>query len=154
MQQSSHVPSSVVQAESQWEKASKNCLLPIFVGTFGAKQWLCLYSHCPPEVEQVIIIGFAAHVKKDCPSFSLGRSVAAAAALANVMCECLYEYTHFPSSQGGRSVKQHCKEHPCVEWIWQAGKACPPACSCLSGLQAYGGLAKMQQYMCLGVKCK
>lgn len=38
MQQSSHVPSSVDQAESQWEKASKNCLLPVFVGTFGAKQ--------------------------------------------------------------------------------------------------------------------
>lgn len=38
MQQPSHVPSSVVQVESQWEKAGKNILLPVFVRTtFGAK---------------------------------------------------------------------------------------------------------------------
>lgn len=51
-------------------------------------------------------------------------------------------------------MKQHCKEPPCAEPIWQAARACPPACGCLSGLQAYGRLAKMQQYMCLGVKRK
>lgn len=56
MQQSSHVPSSVVQAENQWEKAGKNLLLPLFVETFEVKQWLHLYSHCPSDVKQVIIL--------------------------------------------------------------------------------------------------
>lgn len=99
-------------------------------------------------------VSFAADVKKDCFSFSLSRSVVAATVLANVACECLYVYIYFPLSQGGRSVKQHHTEPPCAELIWQAVRACPPACSCLSGLQAYGRLAKMQQYMCLGVKHK
>lgn len=35
MQQSSHVPSSVVQTESQWEKAGKNLLLPLFANIWG-----------------------------------------------------------------------------------------------------------------------
>lgn len=123
----------------------------------GTKQWLLLYSHFTSGVEQVIIV----------VSQPVWRTIAPPPLRTGVWQQLLPEQTWcvsasasapvdtcYPSAQG-ESVKQHHRELlACAELIWQAVRTCPPACSCSAALQAYGRLAKRQQYVCLGAKCK
>ena len=95
-------PALSVQVEGRWEKASRNCRLPIFAWTtFGAKQWLHPCSRFLPRVEQAVILVLQPMWRSIAPPF-LWAEVWQQLLFEQMWCVSAYTYIYIYISRRSR----------------------------------------------------